>query len=102
MTMLTNQNQIYRYGLAVLRHRLKLEIKLPMWAVKSTLDSARKVGFIGRTRKQALAFVLELEDRVYVKHPQLAPLHFRQVIKIDQTVKRKYKWIHHEMEKENE
>jgi len=102
MTMLTNQNQMYRYGLAVLRHRLKLEIKLPMWAVKSTLDSARKVGFIGRTRKQALAFVLELEDRA----PSISPLeelkNFRQVIKIDQTVKRKYKWIHHEMEKENE
>jgi hypothetical protein len=100
MTMLTDQNQIYRYGLAVLRHRLKLEIKLPMWAVKSTLDSARKVGFIGRTRKQALKFVLALEDRA----PSISSDIFHRneaEIKADNSVKRKYKWIHHEMEKEN-
>ena len=30
MTMLTDPNSIYRYGLAVLRHRLKLELKMPI------------------------------------------------------------------------
>ena len=69
--MLKTPDQIYRYGLAVLRHRLKLEIKMPIWRVKSTLDSARRVGFKGRTRKEALAFVLQLEAVAWEGIPQL-------------------------------
>ena len=71
MTMLKTPNQIYRYGLAVLRHRLKLELKLPVWRTKSTLDSARRIGFKGRTRKEALAFVLQLEAVAWEGIPQL-------------------------------
>ena len=71
MTMLRTPDQIYRYGLSVLRHRLKLELKLPIWRVKSTLDSARRVGFTGRTRKQALAFVLQLEEKAWEGIPKL-------------------------------
>jgi hypothetical protein len=71
MTMLTTPDQIHRYGLAVLRHRLKLELKMPIWRVKSTLDSARRVGFKGRTRKEALAFVLQLEAVAWEGIPQL-------------------------------
>ena len=63
MTMLKTPDQIYRYGLAVLRHRLIIELEIPMWRVKSTLDSARRVGFKGRTRQQALEFVLQLEEK---------------------------------------
>jgi len=63
MTMLKDPDQIYRYGLAVLRHRLIIELEIPMWRVKSTLDSARRVGFKGRTRQQALEFVLKLEEK---------------------------------------
>ena len=76
MTMLKTPNQIYRYGLAVLRHRLKLELKLPVWRVKSTLDSARRVGFTGRTRKEALVFVLQLEEKAWegMPHPGLLPV----------------------------
>ena len=69
--MLQTPDQIYRYGLAVLRHRLKLELKMPIWRVKSTLDSARRVGFTGRTRKEALAFVLQLESVAWKGIPQL-------------------------------
>ena len=69
--MLKTPDQIYRYGLAVLRHRLKLELKMPIWRVKSTLDSARRVGFTGRTRKEALAFVLQLESVAWEGIPQL-------------------------------
>jgi len=71
MTILTNPDQIYRYGLAVLRHRLKLELKMPIWKTKSTLDSARRVGFTGRTRKQALEFVLQLEEKAWEGIPKL-------------------------------
>jgi len=71
MTMLRTPDQIYRYGLSVLRHRLKLELKLPIWRVKSTLDSARRVVFTGRTRKQALAFVLQLEEKAWEGIPKL-------------------------------
>ena len=71
MTILTNPDQIYRYGLAVLRHRLKLELKMPIWKTKSTLDSARRVGFTGRTRKQALEFVLQLEEKAWEGIPRL-------------------------------
>ena len=69
--ILTEPDQIYRYGLAVLRHRLKLELKMPIWRVKSTLDSARRVGFTGRTRKEALAFVLQLEEKAWEGIPRL-------------------------------
>ena len=65
MSMLKTPDQIYRYGLAVLRHRLKLELRMPIWRIKSTLDSARRIGFKGRTRKQALAFVLQLEEKAW-------------------------------------
>ena len=65
MSMLKTPDQIYRYGLAVLRHRLKLELRMPIWRIKSTLDSARRVGFTGRTRKEALAFVLQLEEKAW-------------------------------------
>jgi len=71
MTMLRTPDQIYRYGLAVLRHRLKLELKLPVWRTKTTLDSARRVGFTGRTRKEALAFVLQLEEKAWEGIPKL-------------------------------
>ena len=71
MTILKTPEQIHRYGLAVLRHRLKLELKMPIWRVKSTLDSARRVGFTGRTRKEALAFVLQLEEKAWEGIPRL-------------------------------
>ena len=70
MTMITDPSSIYRYGLAVLRHRLKLELKVPIWRVKSTLDSAKELGFEGRTRKEALAFVLDLEDKAWEGLPR--------------------------------
>tara|TARA_R100000687_G_scaffold6220_1_gene5778 strand:+ start:830 stop:1072 length:243 start_codon:yes stop_codon:yes gene_type:complete len=75
MTMLTTPDQIHRYGLAVLRHRLKLELRMPIWRVKSTLDSARRLGFQGRTRKQALDFVLAKEAIAWegMPHPGLLP-----------------------------
>ena len=71
MTILKTPDQIYRYGLAVLKHRLKLELKIPIWRIKSTLDSARRIGFKGRTRKQALVFVLKLEDKAWKGIPKL-------------------------------
>ena len=71
MTMLTEPDQKYRYGLAVLKHRLKLELKMPIWKTKATLDSARRVGFTGRTRKQALEFVLQLEEKAWEGIPRL-------------------------------
>ena len=71
MTMLTEPDQIYRYGLAVLRHRLQLELKMPIWRVKKTLDSAKRIGFKGRTRKQALEFVLQLEEKAWKGIPRL-------------------------------
>ena len=71
MTMLTTPDQIHRYGLAVLRHRLKLELRMPIWRVKSTLDSARRLGFQGRTRKQALDFVLAKEAIAWEGIPKL-------------------------------
>ena len=71
MTMLTEPDQIYRYGLAVLRHRLKLELKMPIWRTKPTLDSARQLGFTGRTRKEALEFVLDLEEKAWEGIPRL-------------------------------
>ena len=72
--MLTEPSQIYRYGLAVLRHRLKLELKMPIWKTKATLDSARRIGFTGRTRKQALEFVLHLEEKAWEGIPRLLPV----------------------------
>ena len=71
MTMFTEPSQIYRYGLAVLRHRLKLELQMPIWKTTATLDSARRVGFTGRTRKQALEFVLQLEEKAWEGIPRL-------------------------------
>ena len=73
--ILTEPNQIYRYGLAVLRHRLKLELRMPIWRIKSTLDSARRIGFKGRTRKEALHYVQVLEIKAWegMPHPGLLP-----------------------------
>ena len=71
MTMLTDPDSIYRYGLAVLRHRLKIELKIPEFRIQSTLNSAKNLGFTGRTRKEALAFVLDLEDKAWEGLPRL-------------------------------
>jgi hypothetical protein len=44
---------------------------MPIWRVKKTLDSAKRIGFKGRTRKQALEFVLQLEEKAWKGIPRL-------------------------------
>ena len=62
--MLTSPEHIERYGILVLKKRLEAELKFPEWASspagRITMRSVKSLGFPGRTRKQALAFVTDL------------------------------------------
>jgi len=63
--MLTGEN-INRFSVHVLRKRLELELKFPEFTKGrtglATLRGCRALGFDGRTRKQALAWINEKID----------------------------------------
>ena len=50
---------IKKYGLLVLRSRLKLEIDTGMTSRFNSLHACKRMGFEGRTRKQALKWLNE-------------------------------------------
>ena len=60
MTILTG-DQIPKAQLLIIRSRLKLELKFPEFATgrtpAMTLKGCRNLGFTGKTRKQALAWI---------------------------------------------
>ena len=60
MTILTG-DQIPKAQLLIIRSRLKLELKFPEFAIgrtpAMTLRGCRSLGFKGKTRKQALAWI---------------------------------------------
>jgi len=60
MTILTG-DQIPKAQLLIIRSRLKLELKIPEFAKGGTgtmtLQGCRNLGFTGKTRKQALAWI---------------------------------------------
>ncbi len=65
MTIITDPVKIDLYSYFVLRHRLKIEIKMGTKynLPKSTMHACRRLGFDGRNRKQALEWVNQLIER---------------------------------------
>lgn len=50
---------IQKYGLMVLRSRLQLEIDTGMTSRMNSLHACKRLGFEGRTRKQALKWITQ-------------------------------------------